>query len=355
MQTDPDACGGGAPLDDLGRDILDQPRSLRDTLNGVEAGGRLAEAASRLAAARRVLWTGMGASLYALYPAYLRYLDAGGAGTWIETGELVHHAASRLGPDTVVLCASQSGRSAEVVRLAEATGDAGAGLLAITNAPNSPLGRAATLTLALAAGPEAGCATKTHTSTLAAADALAAAAAGQSDARARWEAAAMALQQLSDARGQWLPDLARRMATAQHLWLLGRGPSLAAALGGALMLKESNRLHCEGMSVPAFRHGPLEGALPGRHALLFVSPGDIGRLDLDLAEELAGYGMEVATLMPGRPSETEIPSIVLPSTPAGTEPLLNVAVVQWLGHALALRRGAVPGHFERIEKVTTRE
>ncbi len=355
MRSGPDTGGGKPPSDDLGRDILDQSRSLRDTLDGIEAGGELARAASRLASARRVLWTGMGASLYALYPAYLRHLDAGGAGTWIETGELLHHAAGRLDPDTAVLCASQSGRSAEVVRLAEAVTAAGACLLAITNAPDSPLGRSAAITLALKSGPEAGCATKTHTSTLAAADALAAAAVGQEGARARWDAAADALQRLNDARGNWLTDLTRRMAGAQHLWLLGRGPALAAALGGALMLKESNRLHSEGMSVPAFRHGPLEGALPGRHALLFVSPGDIGRLDLDLAEELGGYGMEVVAIAPDAAPATRVPTIALPPAPAGTEPLLDVAVVQWLGHALALRRGVVPGRFERIEKVTTRE
>ncbi len=355
MHADSDTQSGAPPLDDLGRDILDQPRSLRETLDAIASCGGLAAAAAHLAAARRVLWTGMGASLYALYPAYLRHLDAGGAGSWIETGELLHHAAGRLGPDTAVVCASQSGRSAEVVRLAEAAREAGARLLAITNAPDSPLGRAAAVTLGLCAGPEAGCATKTHTSTLAAADTLAAAAVGQTDARARWDGAAASLQQLSASRAHWLGNLTRQMAAAQHLWLLARGPSLAAALGGALMLKESNRLHSEGMSVPAFRHGPLEGALPGRHALVFVTPGAIGRLDLDLAQELMGYGMEVATFAPGRPPEAGVPTIALPATPGGTEPLLNVAVVQWLGHALALQRGVVPGHFERIEKVTTRE
>ena len=48
------------------------------------------------------------------------------------------------------------------------------------------------------------------------------------------------------------------VGTIRTFFLLGRGPSLAACGDGALIIKESVRLHAEGMSGAAFRHGPLE-------------------------------------------------------------------------------------------------
>ena len=44
----------------------------------------------------------------------------------------------------------------------------------------------------------------------------------------------------------------------RHLFLVGRGASLASVATGALIIKESDHFHAEGMSSAAFRHGPFE-------------------------------------------------------------------------------------------------
>ena len=105
------------------QDILAQPDAVLNTLAGLGANAGIAQlgAALRSGASRRLVLTGMGASLYALVPLQLRLIQAGMAPLLIETGELLHHAPGLLAADAVVVAVSQSGRSAETVRLMEAS------------------------------------------------------------------------------------------------------------------------------------------------------------------------------------------------------------------------------------------
>ena len=328
-------------MDALLTDILDQPRALREALRAHRGLAPLLGPGDR----RRVVLAGMGASHFAAYPAFLSLLRRGAAAVWIEAGELLHFAPEALGPGTVAVLVSQSGRSAEIMRLLEAR--RGAALVGVTNDPDSPLGRAADVCVPMHAGPEqAGVATKTFTCSLLALDLLAGGAAQD------WPGIADALEGVLERRGQWLPGLEAALGATAHVWALGRGAALAAALTCGLMLKEAGALHGEGLSVPQFRHGPLEAAGPGRSALLLTSPGALGRLDLELAAEMAEAGMGVAACtQPGQEAPPGVHGLPWPHP----SPAVLVAAGQCLAHAAALRRGVRPGSFERVGKVTTRE
>ncbi|MGH2996144.1 MAG: SIS domain-containing protein, partial [Gaiellaceae bacterium] len=81
---------------------------------------------------------------------------------------------------SAVLALSQSGQTPDVVEYVERARAQGALTIAVTNEPESPLGRAAAAVLPLAAGPErAVAATKTYLNQLAALALLAAGAAGR--------------------------------------------------------------------------------------------------------------------------------------------------------------------------------
>ena len=56
--------------------------------------------------------------------------------------------------------------------------------------------------------------------------------------------------------------LADKLRGMRHLFLTGRGSSLSAVGTGALIIKEAARVHAEGMSSAAFRHGPIEMLRP---------------------------------------------------------------------------------------------
>ena len=134
------------------RDILEQPRALEHTLLELESTAALDGVARRLrdGALRRVVLTGMGSSHLGLVPLQLRLVAAGLAPLTVESSELLHHqsfctTSNRSCRGTLLVLVSQSGRSAEILRLLEAVrGKDVAATLGLTNTAASPLARDAT-------------------------------------------------------------------------------------------------------------------------------------------------------------------------------------------------------------------
>jgi len=151
---------------------------------------------------------------------------------------------------------SQSGGSAEVEALLDGLDPRPAAVLAITNDPASPLGRGADAILELHCGVEQTVGTRSYINTLAATARATSHALGDPVTHDLF-AGPDALQDYLD---NW--DLHRstidRLVPDSTIFALGRGSSLAAAMTGALIIKEASGHPVEGMSVPQFRHGPLE-------------------------------------------------------------------------------------------------
>lgn len=74
---------------------------------------------------------------------------------FLHPAEAIHGDLGRIHHDDLILALSQSGATEEVVRLLPSLATFGAPLIAITGSPTSPLGRAATVTLALGSIEEA--------------------------------------------------------------------------------------------------------------------------------------------------------------------------------------------------------
>src|SRR6266478_4534815 len=91
--------------------ILGQPNALRSLLAGLDM-QLVGQLAGRVRAGEfdRIILTGMGASLYAVYPAWLILSAAGLPAWWLETGELAELARSLVTPKTLLWVVSQSGR-----------------------------------------------------------------------------------------------------------------------------------------------------------------------------------------------------------------------------------------------------
>jgi len=106
------------------RDVLDQPRALDDTLAGLQEPKKLRELAARLQKGefKRVVLTGMGSSFHGLHPLRLELIDHGLTAIMVETSELVHYMRRLFDLKTLIVAVSQSGQSAEVVRLLEING-----------------------------------------------------------------------------------------------------------------------------------------------------------------------------------------------------------------------------------------
>jgi glucosamine--fructose-6-phosphate aminotransferase (isomerizing) len=337
-------------------ELLEQPQRLEHALQThLEPDSALAVAVQGVLAMRprRIVLTGMGSSLFAAYPAYLRLLGAGLGAIWIELSEVLHYAAGQIGPDTLLVIVSQSGESVEALRLLEDQRQSGA-VLAVTNAEQSSLARYARWVIPTGAGPEQTVATKTYSTALLALELLSGRIAGATPREleaayapavaASAEVAAQAQAQVGALPPYWLDD--------STVTVVGRGPALSTALSAGLLFKESAKMCAEGLSSAQFRHGPLEIAGAGHRAIICTVSGPTLDLDWRLADELRGYGSQVLLVGPEADQHSS-DAIRLPAVPHAE--LFTLLPLQVLARAVTLKRGIDPGSFRYIGKVTTSE
>jgi glucosamine--fructose-6-phosphate aminotransferase (isomerizing) len=146
-----------------------------------------------------------------------------------------------------------------------------------------------------------------------------------------------------------------RLHDAQSILVLGRGASLASALTGALVVKESAKFPAEGMNAAQVRHGPIEMVDERIGAVLFAGSDPQRALTLALAKDIQRYGGHVA-LVDHAAAPDGMLGIPLPAgLDPFVQPIVEIVPMQLFGAQLAARRGFTPGEFRYSTKVTTAE
>jgi glucosamine--fructose-6-phosphate aminotransferase (isomerizing) len=309
-----------------------------------------------------VVFTGMGSSYDACYPAVNELAARGVPALHVDAAELLHFRTNALSSDTVLVVVSQSGESAEIVRLAaslNARPDPPL-MTSLTNGLANGLAERADLRLDTRAGPETGPSTMTFAASMALLAAVAPILGGDTTAdataRARTGAeraagAVEAFMEVGDATGSLLEDV---VDGREILAVLGRGSARAAAEMGALTLKESGVM-AESFATASFRHGPFELAGPDMAAIILSTEEPTRTLDLGLAADLASTGASVAVIAPGEDVPAGCAGVHLPDLDRLFSSTVGVVPIQLLAWRLALRHGRAPGVYTRASKVTTRE
>jgi glucosamine--fructose-6-phosphate aminotransferase (isomerizing) len=335
------------------QDVMAQPQALRATHAWLAEPGRWRQVQHFISARawKRIVLTGMGSSYHTFHPLNLALIEAGHSPVMIETSELIHYGLALCDEHTLVIAASQSGASAETVRLLEL--NRRATVLGLTNTAGSPLARGAGLALLAQAGPEHSVSCKTYVAGMLALQWLAAIFAGREEQQtlARLGAAAELAGQYLQGWQSNVEALAGRLRGKRHLFFAGRGSSLSAVGTGALIMKEATRLHAEGMSSAAFRHGPLEMLHPDMWIGVFSGPERTRLLNRRLARDLVangGHCDEIGVDAALRP-------FALPECDLVLQPILEILPVQMMTLALAALAGREAGHFERASKITATE
>ena len=242
------------------------------------------------------------------------------------------------------LVVSQSGKSPDLLRNAEAARDAGARVVALVNVEDSPLAQLANTVIPLHAGPERSvAATKSYLSSLSAILQLAAHWKDEAPLR---NALTTLPDELSTAwQADWSP-LTDGLVDAHNLFVLGRGLGLAAAQEAALKFKETCGLHAEAYSSAEVKHGPMALVGPGFPVLCFAQPDETEAGTLQLAQEFRARGAQVWVSS----AQGDLP-LARASHPANA-PLLTIQSFYRAINALALRRGHNPDVPPHLNKVT---
>ena len=245
------------------------------------------------------------------------------------------------------LAISQSGRSPDLIASAQAAKDAGAFVVALVNAAESPLATLADAVVPLSAGTETSvAATKSYIASLAALLAIVAEWSEDAELKQALDAAPALLERAWAL--DWSP-VAERLRGAGSLYVVGRGLGLGIAQEAALKLKETCGLHAEAFSAAEVRHGPMALVKPGFPVLVF-SQSDSTEAGVEaLVSDLAARGAEVLVAGPACEGATCLPT--LPAHPA-IEPMLQIQSFYRAAEALARARGLDPDRPPHLAKVT---
>ena len=334
----------------LEQNILAQAHSLSLVLDHQSGPGAsaLAQAAQLLRSGKRVLITGMGASLFASIPLEYALCSLGIDAVSVEAGELLHYRLPAF-HNAVVIVVSRSGESIEITRILHAL-KGRAPIIGICNEPQSALATSADISILIGSLDDDYVAVQTYTGTMLTQFLLAAAVAGTSPAalqtsRALLPAFAQLVQSSIAAADNWDSFL----RPASPVFLLARGPSCASAYEGALLFNEVAKTAAVPMAAGSFRHGPVEVVDGNFVGLVFAPHGPTQPLNLALAADLSRFGGSIRILGP-----TGI-TAGLPDIPEALAPLFEIIPIQVAALRLAQTRGIPPGTFRFAPRVAVDE
>lgn len=243
---------------------------------------------------------------------------------------------------------SQSGKSPDIVGMAQSARRSGATTIAITNTAGSPLAEASDFTIDLHAGVEKSvAATKTFVTSVVAGLALLARWSGDADiARA---VAALPDSLAAAVACDW-SEMVGALDGHNALYVLGRGPGFAIANEAALKFKETCNIQAESYSAAEVMHGPVAIVTPGYPVLALAARDAAEASVADMAHKLAGQGA-LAFLTSDRPGAAR----PLPFAATGhpiTDPLALIVSFYGFVEALSRHRGLNPDLPPALKKVT---
>ncbi|MGI5241875.1 SIS domain-containing protein [Dactylosporangium sp. CA-139066] len=230
-------------------DLEAKPASLRNLASILTAGDAWAGLPGPV---DRLLLLGMGSSRYAAQMAALR-LRAAGVDAVAEYASAA--ASYPPGPRTLVVAISASGTSQETLD-AVRRHQGSARLVALTNAPESPLASVADLVVPMHAGTEAGgvaCRTFQHTLVLLL-ELVARLGGAAPDVAALARRAADATEDLLARRDEWLATVGDLLDGPHGVYALAPAERLSSALQSALMLREGPRRPAAGCETGDWSH-----------------------------------------------------------------------------------------------------
>ena len=330
------------------QEAFEAPDAVRRQLRRNDARVRALAQKLRANPPRAVVTCARGSSDHAA--TYAKYLFETRAG--VITASAAPSIASVYGArqdlrGCLFLAISQSGRSPDLLASAQAAREAGALVVALVNAEDSPLAALADEAFPLCAGEEKSvAATKSYIASLAAIAHLACEWAGDNAMRE-------ALDRIpGDLERAWSLDWHGAidwLRNASHLYVIARGVGLAVAQEAALKCKETCGLHAEAFSAAELKHGPqalLDRKFP---ALLLVQDDETRALARFLAEELVARGARVLAAGLAMPGVIALPTV---AGHAALEPILLAQASYRLLPALAIARGRDPDRPPHLVKVT---
>ncbi len=355
------------------KEINEQPRVIKATMEGRVTESRVleqalgTEAGDLLKDVRHVQIIACGTSYHAGMVARYWIEDLAGVPCSVEVASEFRYRKHVIQKDTLFLCISQSGETADTLAALRQAKKAGfRAALAICNVPGSSLVRESDLVIMTQAGPEIGVAsTKAFTTQLTALLIFTLALArknGLSEEREADIVKALHLVpgQVSDilALDGEIAEISKRFMDKNHALFLGRGSQFPVALEGALKLKEISYIHAEAYPAGELKHGPL-ALVDSEMPVVTVAPNNsmAEKLKSNLEEvrarggELFVFADRAADVKP----EENTHVVLLPEVHEITAPIVYTVPLQLLSYHVAVLKGTDVDQPRNLAKSVTVE
>jgi glucosamine--fructose-6-phosphate aminotransferase (isomerizing) len=254
----------------------------------------------------------------------------------------------------LVIGISQSGKSPDVVEVVSEARRQGRPTVALTNDPDSPLGRAVDAVLKLEAGEEqAVAATKTYVNSLGAVALIFAVTTG--DERALSELRRVPEQLTAQLERTWV-DLAAvdRLAAVEGGTVIARGINYCTSFEIALKVRELSGLLFESYSAADLMHGPVAAIGSGWPVLAIAPTGPAFGEMRAVIDAVAARGASIVSISDDQvlSAAAEVSLPLLPGVPEWLSPLVAVVPGQLAAMRLAQLRGIDLDNPLGLSKVT---
>ena len=254
----------------------------------------------------------------------------------------------------LVLGISQSGKSPDIVSVLAEGKQQGALTAAITNYPDSDLGKAADIVLDLKAGEETSlAATKTYTAELTLLAMLSAELGESSQHQKDLFDLTNMIEKVFEAE-QNIDALAERYRYMSHCVMIGRGYNYASAFEFSLKLKELTYTIAEPYSSADFLHGPVALVDRGFPVFVFAPEGKMEKEIKSLVDKVKSQLAEVVMIsdQPGL-LECGDHNMILPAgVPEWLSPITAIIPAQMFAMYLAHTRNFDVDNPRGLNKVT---
>lgn len=336
-------------------EINEQPAALETLLSEERANVERIAAAIRARNPRYVMLAARGSSDNAArYSQYLFGTINGLAAALAAPSIFTLYGKTPNLGDSLIVAISQSGQSPDIVSVVTEGRKQGALTVALTNAPDSPLARAAEYCIALHAGSEkAVAATKTYTTSLMGLAMLSAAVA-QDESRFETLARVPGWMQHILNGHERITTAAERYTYVEYCVVASRGYNYATAFEIALKLKELTYTVAEPYSSADFQHGPLALVEHGFPVVAVVPEGTMADELAAFFSQLQARGADLITISahPEALAQARTPLPIPSGIPEWVSPLVMVVPGQLFALGLTLAKGFDPDQPRGIRKVT---
>lgn len=338
------------------KEIYEQPKVVRDTINSVVKDGVIDFSSvgltdDEIRKISQIYIVACGSAYHVGMAAQYVIEDLTSIPVRVELASEFRYRKMSLAKDSLVIIISQSGETADSLAALREAKDKGIKTLGIVNVVGSSIAREADNVFYTLAGPEISVATTKAYSTQLIACYMLAMQFGKAKEEIdekRFVALINELYTLPDKIEKILEDkeriqwFANKLAGAKDAFFIGRGIDYAISLEGSLKMKEISYIHSEAYAAGELKHGPISLIENGILVISVLTQQDLYEKTVSNMVEVKSRGaslMGLTTYGNYSMEDTADFTVYIPKTDPHFAGSLSVVPLQLLGYYVSVAKG----------------